>query len=115
MAESTSDPFAAPSRAWGVDFVSMSMCAIGAVAVTALGEVWCWGEVPHCGDLADLGPLRSAVGGIELTGTGHGYWLWMRDGTIYPYGDAARPGPQHKRKAEPAWSPRQVRTDPWGR
>lgn len=91
----TTDPFAKPLREWGANFVDISACPIGAVGVTELGEVWCWGEVPYAGDLAGA-PLPTAVGGVELTGTGRGYWVWLVDGTIAPFGDAPDVGPRRQ-------------------
>lgn len=98
------DPHAKPTRQWGADFVGMDACNVGAAGVTALGEVWTWGEVPYCGDLGGQ-LLVSAVGGLMLTGTGRGYWVWLVNGDVHPFGDAPPVGARGQVEADPNTAP----------
>lgn len=70
--------------------VGFDATADGFVKVNELGEVAAGGRVPFMGSLAGI--KTAPIGGIKLTPSGNGYWIWCRDGSVHPFGAASDTG-----------------------
>lgn len=75
---------------WLDPIVDMAFDSLGYVAVRRSGAVEVHGGIPFKGSLTDR-VLPAAIGGIQIGARGLGYYIWLVDGTVFPFGEIPLP------------------------